>query len=279
MLLVVLSIIYTLIQEREKRMPATVDTLLNTPPQAGVKRVGDIGKAAPYVMLRCDGVDMVLQMPVLVQSRNTIIWNQKDFTPSSFTGSAALDVVKNAKDSDNTSGLSAAKELFKGMGLDFVKKSATGVGSLVGVDSAGDLALHKNGRVVNSNKELMFEGMGYRNFVFEWEFIATNKSEATSINEFIFYTQYFSSPGLGGGGNTYFNYPNQWEIYFYPENYLPTIMPAFITDYAINYGGVGKMVFHEEGIPVGVNVQITFTEAELHIKSKMDGSEGCRYWG
>ena len=154
-------------------------------------------------------------------------------------------------------------------------KYASAVGGAFQVQDAADYQRHQQGKSINPNKELMFQGMAFRAFTLEWELIPTNKEQAEQINEFIYTIQYQSSCGFAGGVKTYLSYPDAWQILFYPQRYLPLIMPCYLTDYTVNYGGVGRMVFHEGGAPIQVNIACTLTEAQLHTRDQIEAG----FWG
>lgn len=253
----------------------TIEILLNTPPQQGVKRIGDIGKRAPYVVLYSNGEKMVVQMPITVSSRNNILWDQKNFTEGTIAGSTALDVYNNQKLKDMSSAVAIGGRA-KEAGMDILEsKTASAIGGAFQVQDAADYMRHQQGKAINPNKELMFQGMAFRAFTFEWEFIPTNQEQANQINEFIYTIQYQSSCGFAGGGKTYLSYPDAWQILFYPQRFLPLIMPCYLTDYTINYGGAGRMVFHPDGEPIQVNIACTFTESQLHTRDQIEQG----FWG
>lgn len=247
-----------------------IDLLLTRNPVSTPKRLGDIGQDAPYVHLVCADESAILPMPTNITSANQVLWEQKDFTPDSIRG-AAVGEIYNKSDVSLGDVTKAGGSVSAG----FFKDAVSRVGSpLLGVSDLGDYLMHREGLSVNPNKEMTFNGIGYRSFQLEFELIPLNKKEAMAIREFIEFFQTQSMPDFADGGSTYFAYPSVWDILFGNATWLPKILPAYLTDYSINYGGVGKMVAHKDS-SVQTNITLTFTESQLHTKAKVkDGWVG-----
>jgi len=243
-----------------------IDLLLTQSPNRVPKRLGDIGALAPYVHFLCAEESAILPMPTNVTSGNQILWEQKDFTPDSIGGAAAISAYKK---SGETGALEALGSGGAGVIAGRAKDAASSVGSSVlGASDLGDYVLHKQNKAVNPNKEMTFNGIGYRSFQFEFELIPLNQKEAAAIKQFIEFFQTQAMPDFAGEGSTYFAYPSAWDIKFGNAEWLPKILPAYLTDYSVNYGGVGKMVAHKDSA-VQTNIQLTFTESQLHTKAKV----------
>lgn len=250
-----------------------IDLLLNHKQQSGITRIGDFGQNAPYTMFRVGGETILIQMPVSIMSRGALLWDQRDFTPDSVMANAAVELVdadsliKNLPWAGSTVGRGIVEQAKRGV--------QSRIGESVGFRDAADYMAHKAGKAVNPNKELTFSGLGYRNFNFEFELVPTNKATNDAIAVFTETMQYYAAPDFAGEGKTYFAYPDIWEVSFVPDNYLPRIMPCYLTDYSINYAGAGKLVLHESAAPLAVTFSMTFTEAELHMRDKIKSG----YWG
>lgn len=244
---------------------ARVDLLLTAPSKQAPIRVGAIGENAPFMVMFVDGATANLPLPVNITSANQILWEQAD-TTSGAGGSLALKAMENVAGGKYGDALVAAKNAIAATTHDSVVAQ---VGAAAGILNAPDLIHHKAGKAVNPNKEMMFNGVGYRSFTFEFEFIPLDEDEASSVIDFIEMFQEKAMPGFADGNKTYFKYPPAWDIRFSgTAPSMPLILPAYLTDYSINYGGVGKMVFHEDSV-VQTNITLTFTEAELHMKEKV----------
>lgn len=253
---------------------ATIDLLLNEAPSKTALRVGDIGKKAPYCTLINDGTEAILPLPMTITSGNQMLWDQKDFTPDSIIGASVVGVASDISLAGAGKALSGAAKNASAAGA---TKLASGIGALTGVEDAGQLVLHKQGKAINPNREMTFNGIGFRSFALEFHLIPIDKAQADGILAFIKFFQTHSSFELAGNNNAYYSYPVEWVIEFKKGNdeiHLPKIMPCHLTDYTIDYAGAGKMAFHEGGYPVQTNISLTFVEASLHTRDKAETYTG-----
>ena len=247
-------------------MADRVDLLLTEPSKRAPMRIGDIGTDAPYMILFTDGETANLPMPTSITSANQILWEQADTTAGA-GGAMALDAMNKAANKDYWNALKGAGGAIKQVAEDNI---AANIGAKAGILNAPDLIAHKRGKAVNPNKEMMFNGVGYRSFTFEFELIPLSESEANQIGEFVKFFQEKAMPDFADQAKSYFAYPGAWDIMFVNCGvWFPKILPAYLTDYSINYAGAGKIVQHKGGNAVQTNISLTFTEAELHMKNKV----------
>ncbi|TKB25986.1 hypothetical protein FCL47_12945 [Desulfopila sp. IMCC35006] len=255
-------------------MSDRIDLLLTAPKKSRVpKRLGDIAKNAPYVILTVGIENIILPMPVNVSSNGAIMWDQKQFTPDSPLGASLIGGYNK-----NNSYIDAVAVGMTGVLNQGERNVASRVGDLLGIDGANDYIMHKNKSAVNPNAEMTFQGVGYRQFQLDFEFIPLNKEEAENVTDFIQFFQENCLPDFADAYTVYFTYPSAWLVKF-SQKWLPQLMPCYLTDYSINYGGVGKMVAHRDskldskygGSAVQTNISLTFTESQLHTKSSVKG--------
>jgi hypothetical protein len=248
-----------------------VDLMLQKQATSTVRRMGDISWRAPFTILDCEGEFAVLPLPLSVVSGNQMLWEQKDFTADSIRGAAVLGMRDKWKDDLTGSGA----ELVSAYASGLWKDTQSSVGSaLGGVDNLGDFIKHKEGKAVNSNKEMTFNGMGYRSFTLAFELVPLDEKQAKQIDEFIIFFQEKASPEFASPKKIYWKYPPSWEIVWSKGLKLPTIMPAYLTDYSINYAGAGKMAFHKSGHSTQTNIELTFVESTLHTRDKIKAFPG-----
>lgn len=250
-----------------------VDLLLKAPSKQAPIRVGDLRGSAPFVLMACEGQTAVMPFPVNVTTGNQILWEQKDFTAGSALGASVLqggqtmipDTVSDLKERAGKVGESLPSIAIAGL--------HSGVGGLAGITDADDLYYHQKGKAVNPNKEMTFNGVGYRSFTFSFQLIPLSEAEANAIGTFVKFFQEKAMPDYGDPGNkTYFKYPETWNLSFHNVSvWFPRMLPCYLTDYQIDYGGAGKMSIHSsDGNSVQTNITLTFTEAELHMRDKVN---------
>lgn len=254
-------------------MADRVDLLLTAVSTSSPLRIGDIGKNAPYVIMFCEGDKAILPFPVNITTGNQILWEQKDFTAGSALGAAVLSRGSNISKESIESLAARGTDVGKNLPTIGMAGLASTLGGMAGITDADDLYYHSQGKAVNPNKEMTFNGVGYRSFTFVFELIPLSEAEADEVGRFIKFFQQKAMPDYAdGGGKTYFKYPEAWNIAFANAGqWIPRIMPCYLTDYQIDYGGAGKMALHtEDGAPVQTNITLTFTESELHMRDKVN---------
>ena len=76
------------------------------------------------------------------------------------------------------------------------------------------------GRAANPMEEQMFEGVGFRDFSFDYEFFPRNGDEATAVKDIVWGFKTAMLPDTYGEaeGDTaienYFNYPNMFKLHW-----------------------------------------------------------------
>lgn len=123
------------------------------------------------------------------------------------------------------------------------------------------------GRAANPMEEQMFEGVGFRDFSFEYEFFPRNVDEATAVKNIVWGFKTAMLPDTYGEaeGDTaienYFNYPNmftlEWEgpIKEKFDDFLPMVCTS------CNVSHSNKLF--EDGYPVSTKMSLSFTEIKI----------------
>lgn len=123
------------------------------------------------------------------------------------------------------------------------------------------------GRAANPMEEQMFEGVGFRDFSFDYEFFPRNGDEATAVKDIVWGFKTAMLPDTYGEaeGETaienYFNYPNmfklEWEgpIAAKFDDFLPMVCTS------CNVSHSNKLF--EDGYPVSTKMSLSFTEIKI----------------
>jgi hypothetical protein len=130
----------------------------------------------------------------------------------------------------------------------------------------------------NPYMEMMFSGVGFRSFKFDFVFRARNKSEIATVGNIIKKFRQYSRPSwVGGGlGKSFMNYPQEFNIKFLtmtnpntnveqyvPNKHLPTLKPCVCSSVETNYTPQSIWSAFEDGAPVSITLGLTFQETEL----------------
>ena len=127
----------------------------------------------------------------------------------------------------------------------------------------------------NPYMEMMFSGIGFRSYKFDFVFRAKNKSEIKTVGEIIKKFRQHSRPTWveSGLGKSFMNYPQEFQIQFlteltatnsYEQNLnLPYLKPAVCTSVDTNFTPSSIWAAYDKGAPVAITLGLSFSETEL----------------
>ena len=125
----------------------------------------------------------------------------------------------------------------------------------------------------NPYMEMMFSGIGFRSYKFDFVFRAKNKSEIITVGEIIKKFRQHSRPTWveSSLGKSFMNYPQEFQIQFltdfnnsYEQNlHLPYLKPAVCTSVDTNFTPNNIWSAYDKGAPVAITLGLSFSEMEL----------------
>ena len=216
-----------------------------------------------------------LYMPSSVTSTDGASW-----------GAEALGAVGNLL-KEGIRGQGTVDEMLKnamgGLAADVGKAVAVGAGAYA-AGAAGAIGaaamlggvgngLRAAGRFTsNPYEEQLFNGIGFREFSFDFALSPASEAEGEQIWEIIRMFRQHSRPGFVGGKlrEGLYTFPNEFAISFmkesggsYIENdHLPKIHNCVCTNVATNFAPEGFWVALTDGRPVSYNLSLSFTETK-----------------
>ena len=119
------------------------------------------------------------------------------------------------------------------------------------------------GTTNNKNIVTEFSGVGTRQFSFQFKLISSSLKESQVIRDII---DTFRSGLYPEGNSLQLKYPPTWTINFIKGGqqieYIPKIFETYLTTMSTSYNN-SMNLFHEDGSPVEVDIQITFMESRV----------------
>ena len=126
------------------------------------------------------------------------------------------------------------------------------------------------GQILNSNKELLFEGVNIRQFPFNITFTPRSSGEADAVRQIIRKLKRSMSPkrkgttaGTGGKGFLIkapdafiLEYRRGMQIHPFLNKFKPTVL----TSMSVNYTGAGTYASYADGKPVSLQMSLVFKE-------------------
>ena len=163
----------------------------------------------------------------------------------------------------------------QGKGLDALDAVAPGARALVALE---------RGKIVTPRMELMFEGIGRRNFEFSFVMIPKSLSEAERIREIVrafkvHMTSDVATAEFGGSKNVReLNIPDVFDIkYMYRDRentYLNKISTCSLTGMNVQYGGDRYTAYEPDGSgsppPQRTSLSLNFTELEIMYRNRIE---------
>ena len=129
-------------------------------------------------------------------------------------GQAAVGAAKSVSEGYDKGGVSGAfGALGQSENLTDATTALSGLGGGTGKD-LNDLFLKTQAKALNPQIQLLYRGVGLRQFTMEFMFTPKSKEEADQVTAIINTFNYAASPTISGTGGMYFVPPSEFEIKF-----------------------------------------------------------------
>lgn len=151
----------------------------------------------------------------------------------------------------------------QGFATRFLASKALGIANIN--LSPDQILARTEGRILNPNMELLFEGPTLRTFRFAFKFTPRNDKEAIQIKQIIRCFKENSAPKVGGSG-TFLKTPKVFELTYMqganPHEFLNKFKQCFLETVSVNYTADGVYATYDDGTPVSMVMNLTFREIE-----------------
>ena len=127
----------------------------------------------------------------------------------------------------------------------------------------------------NPYMEMMFSGIGFRKFAFDFILRPRNQTEVNVVKDILTTFRQYSKPDWTeqGIGKTFMNYPMEFHIGFLtaspggdgwvPNDFLPKLKTCVCDNVTSNYTPQSIWAAYKQGKPVAVSLNLSFQETEL----------------
>ena len=217
-----------------------------------------------------------LPIPEQITDATQIGWGEGTLNPAEAFGIQFGNAF--LKDGPREAAVSAINALIQGSGAlndpkmkDAITNaiSATAIGALGGNVSANQLISRATGQVFNPNIELLFDGVGLRNFGFNFEFFPRNKKEAEQVIKIIRTMKKAMSAKKTASGSTevkgiFIGAPDIFQLTYMkgnkPHPFLNSFKPMALVDMQMNYTGSNTYSTFYDGMPTHLTMSLAFKE-------------------
>ena len=136
--------------------------------------------------------------------------------------------------------------------------------------STNNVISRGTGQILNSNKELLFNGVNLRVFKFNFTFTPRSKKESERALQIIRQMKMSMAPKKGAetagssGGGVMLGSPDIFLLGYLQNGkdhpFLNSFKPCALTDFSVDYTGAGTYSTYGDGTPVHMKVAMTFKE-------------------
>jgi len=223
---------------------------------------------------------IILPIPQNVSDSNSITWGEDTINPIEAAG---LGLAGEAMTNNPVEAAKKAVE-FATQGISAVSNntalknalinglSGKSVNNLGGNVSTSGLIARTTGMVMNSNLELLFQGINLRGFQFTFDLAPRSRKEAEEVKGIIRTLKSTMSARNGGAGTGnnrsgfFIDSPSVYQLTYKmgPKKhpFLNTFKPCALTDMSVNYTASGTYATYEDGSPVHLQMTLAFKEID-----------------
>ena len=135
-------------------------------------------------------------------------------------------------------------------------------------------------RAANAAKYLLFKGINFRTFQFQYNLVPQSVEESVAIEDIIRRFRKAMLPDIVSIG--FYDIPQAVQIRYYikdsegndvPESRLHKFKPAFLTECNVSYGANGRFTLTKDGYPANIQLSLTFQENEQVTRTDVSTGE------
>jgi len=210
-----------------------------------------------------------LYMPPSVQVSYETKYGEQEIGMLAETGYDAIKGFMSGESSKalTMKALEGGGQIVKQMALAAIETAAPGAKALFAID---------RGKVITPKMELMFEGIGRRNFSFSFVFIPKSEQEAQVIKDIVYQFKYHMAANYVGGGaagQREMKIPSMFDIEYMhigkQNQNLNKISTCVLSKMDVEYGG-DRYVAYEGGVPQTTKLSLSFSEMEIITKDHIE---------
>jgi len=152
-------------------------------------------------------------------------------------------------------------------------------GAAAGVQQGLKIAGAGVGITRNPHMAVLYTSPNFRQFEFGFELKPKSYHESIDIGKIIHFFKYYSAPEYLAQ-NHFFDYPNQFKVYFKHPDFLFKMGDMVLKNVAIDYHGEGTPLYYDASAaqssgrkllaPASVKMQLTFQEIKVLTKTEIE---------
>lgn len=234
---------------------------------------------------------IILPIPQSISDSTSVTWGEDNISPMeayglAVAGQGQTDPLKAATDA-------AGAILGELKGIDsstqsVIKNAISGraVNGLGGNVSVTGLISRATGQILNSNLELLFQGVNLRSFPFSFDFAPRSQKESQEVLDIIRVLKKSMIPRAGSSSGTssgtgsglFISAPSAFKLSYMSGGrrhpFLNAFKPCALSSMLVNYTGSGTYATYADGTPVHIQVSLDFKEINPVYLDDYETAEG-----
>jgi hypothetical protein len=214
-------------------------------------------------------VAIALYVPNALNQMTSVTWGEEDLTSvlGDMADAAAKESAAANAAINETEGLIEKTRMAMGGAI------AT-AGGVIGAGVGGSIAqklretpiLQKYSRQTpgNTKQELLFNGVGFREFDFNYQFAPKSISEAENVMNIIRMFKHHMLPEFANDSKSMYIYPSEFNVKYFKGNdeniFIEKQITAVLMSVGIDYTPNGQFNTFENGMPQQINLTLRFKE-------------------
>jgi hypothetical protein len=214
---------------------------------------------------------ILLPMPQGISDTNMVKWGEDEINPLAAAGVGGVQQVIEKGDAAGALNnlINATKSVLTSGNAQSLATSymaAKAVGSLGGNITAEGILARTTGQVLNTNMELLFQGVQLRSFNFTFNLAPRFKEEADNVKNIIrtFKQSMAAKTSSGTGAGLFISSPEVFQLTYKSGNkkhpFLPSFKPCALVNMGVDYTGSGVYATYEDATPVHMKLSLSFQE-------------------
>ena len=213
---------------------------------------------------------ILLPMPQGISDTNLVKWGQDEINPieAAVTAGALTAMEGNPGKALNnlTGAIKSVLTSGNAQNLATSYAAAKALGSFGGNVTAEGILARSTGQVLNSNMELLFQGVQLRSFNFTFNLAPREENEADQIKQIIrtFKSSMAAKTSGGTGAGLFISSPEVFQLTYKSGNkkhpFLHSFKPCALVSMGVDYTGSGVYATYEDSTPVHMKLSLSFQE-------------------
>ena len=220
-----------------------------------------------------------LPAPQEINDSNSVTWGDDKLNALQLAGlTLAQEAIAGGSENAVEMAQSAMAILQRGINIpgltqdtqNAIKASISGaaINALGANVSAGSILARSTGQILNSNLELLFQGVNLRTFPFTFTFSPRNSKEADVVKAIIKSLKASMSPKAGDYNGSaqgiFLKSPDLFQLKYLHDGedhpFLNTFKLCALTGMQVNYTNAGTYASYGDGTPVNIRMNLNFKE-------------------